>query len=212
MPDLTDAPPVPAPDGLPVLAFTDQTALEQWLEENGESARGLWVRLAKKGSGVPSVDYPGLVEAVLCFGWIDSQKGSDTGPWYRQRITPRRPTSPWSQVNREAVQRLQEQGRLRPGGLREVERAKEDGRWERAYAPASTAQVPDDLRAALDAVPAAAAAFAGLSGTNRFAVLHRVTTAKRVATRERRIEEFVQMLAEGRTPYPQGGAERPASS
>ncbi|MCW2608272.1 MAG: hypothetical protein JWO60_2965 [Frankiales bacterium] len=206
MPDLTADAPAPSSDGLPVLTVPDQAALEAWLEEHAETARGVWLRLAKKSSGIPSPTWPEVVESLLCFGWIDGQRASDVDPWYRQRVTPRRPTSLWSQVNRSTVGRLQEQGRMRPGGLREVERAQADGRWERAYAPPSTAEVPGDLRAALDAVPAAAAAFAGLSGTNRYAVLHRVTTAKRVATRERRIEEFVQMLAEGRTPYPQGGA------
>lgn len=210
MPDLTADAPAPAPDGLPVLPFPDQAAFEAWLEEHADSARGVWLRLAKKDSGVPSLTYAEAVESCLCFGWIDGQKASDTGPWYRQRVTPRRPTSLWSQVNVSAVARLQAQGRMRPGGEREVERAQADGRWERAYAPPSTAEVPDDLRAALDAVPAAAEAFAGLDGTNRYAVLHRVTTAKRVATRERRIEEFVQMLAEGRTPYPRPGAAPPA--
>ena len=204
MPDLTADPPAPSPDGLPVLPFVDQAALEGWLEEHGDSERGLWVRLAKKDSGVPSLTYREVVEAVLCFGWIDGQSASDVGPWYRQRITPRRARSKWSQVNVTLVGRLREQGRMRPGGLREVERAQADGRWDAAYAPPSTVEVPDDLRAALDAVPAAAVAFAGLSGANRYAVLHRVTTAKRVATRERRVSEFVQMLAEGRTPYPQG--------
>ncbi len=201
MPDVIQ----PAPDGLPVLTFADTGAFEAWLEEHAETARGAWLRLARKGSGLPSPTWPELVESALCFGWIDGQKASDVEPWYRQRVTPRRATSLWSQVNVENVARLTAQGRMRPGGLREVERARADGRWERAYAPASTVEVPDDLRAALDAVPAAATAFAGLSGTNRYAVLHRVTTAKRVATRARRVEEFVTMLAEGRTPYPQKG-------
>lgn len=203
MPDVTPHDVRPAPDGLPVLTFPDAAAFEAWLEEHADTARGAWLRLAKKGSGIPSPSWAELVDVALCFGWIDGQKASDDGPWYRQRVTPRRPTSLWSQVNVDNVARLTQQGRMRPSGLREVERAQADGRWERAYAPASTVEVPDDLRAALDAVPAAAAAFAGLSGTNRYAVLHRVTTAKRVATRARRIEEFVTMLAEGRTPYPQ---------
>lgn len=200
MPDLT-----PAPDGLPVLAFPAPADWEAWLEQHADSSRGLWLRLAKKGSGVPSVTYAEALEAALCFGWVDGQKASDGDPWWRQRFTPRTARSKWSQVNRDAVLRLQQQGRLRQAGLREVAAARADGRWEAAYAPPSIALVPDDLRAALDAVPAAAAAFAGLDGTNRYAVLHRVTTAKRAATRERRIEEFVAMLAEGRTPYPPRG-------
>lgn len=201
MPDLTDPSPA-APDGLPVLAFADPPALEAWLREHGDTSRGVWLRLAKKDSGVASVTYAQALELALRFGWIDGQKAPDESPWWRQRLTPRGPRSRWSQVNRSAVLELMERGLVEPAGLREVERARAVGRWEAAYAPASAAEVPDDLRAALDASPTAGAAFAGLDATNRYAILHRVTEAKRVATRARRVEEFVTMLAEGRTPYP----------
>lgn len=206
MPDLTaPSSPRPAPDGLPVLPFASAAALEAWLSEHGDSARGVWLRLARLESGEPSVTYPEVVELALRFGWVDGQKGADDPPWWRQRLTPRTARSRWSQVNRAAAQALLEAGRLAPGGLREVERAQADGRWEAAYPPASTAQVPDDLRAALDAVPAAARAYDGLDARNRYAVLHRVGSAKRVTTRARRIEELTRMLAEGRTPYPSRG-------
>ena len=192
--------PVPVPTDLPVLAFPDQAALEEWLEAEHAIAPGLYVRLAKKGSGVPSVTYAELVESVLCFGWIDgrSQRLDDTS--YLQRITPRRPRSVWSQKNVAAVEALIAAGRMRPAGLAAVEAARADGRWERAYAGPATATVPDDLAAALAADPAAQQAFDGLDGRNRYAVLHRVATAS-PKSRATRIAGLVQMLAEGRRLY-----------
>jgi uncharacterized protein YdeI (YjbR/CyaY-like superfamily) len=192
---------VTPPIDLPVLRFPDQAALEEWLEAEHATAPGLYAQLAKKGAGVPSVTYAELVESLLCFGWIDgrSQRLDDT--WYLQRITPRRPRSVWSQKNVAAVEALTAAGRMRPAGLAAVAAAQADGRWERAYAGPATATVPDDLAAALDAEPAARAAFTTLDGTNRYAVLHRVATAATPATRARRIASLVAMLAEGRRPY-----------
>ncbi|SHN87217.1 Uncharacterized conserved protein YdeI, YjbR/CyaY-like superfamily, DUF1801 family [Geodermatophilus obscurus] len=189
------------PTDLPVLAFADQAALEEWLEAEHATAPGLYVRLAKKGSGVPSVTYAELVESALCFGWIDgrSQRLDETS--YLQRITPRRPRSVWSQKNVAAVEALIAAGRMRPAGLAAVEAAQADGRWDRAYAGPATITVPDDLAAALAAVPAAQQAFEGLDGRNRYAVLHRVATAATPQTRARRIAAVVTMLAEGRRPY-----------
>ncbi|MGR6966492.1 YdeI/OmpD-associated family protein [Geodermatophilus sp. URMC 61] len=189
------------PTDLPVLAFPDQAALEEWLEAEHATAPGLYVRLARKGSGVPSVTYAELVESVLCFGWIDgrSQRLDDTS--YLQRITPRRPRSVWSQKNVAAVEALTAAGRMRPAGLAAVEAARADGRWERAYAGPATITVPDDLAAALATAPAAQQAFDGLDGRNRYAVLHRVATAATPQTRARRIAALVTMLAEGRRPY-----------
>jgi uncharacterized protein YdeI (YjbR/CyaY-like superfamily) len=198
VPDLT----APAPDGLPVITPADTRELAAWFDAHAATARGVWVRMARKASGIATVTHADLVEVALCHGWIDSQMSSEGAPWSRQRLTPRTPRSRWSQVNRAAAQDLIDRGLMRAGGLREVQRAQADGRWEAAYPPPSTATVPDDLQAALDAVPAVAAAFARLDGRNRYAVLHQVGTAKRVATRARRIEEAVRMLAEGRTPYP----------
>jgi uncharacterized protein YdeI (YjbR/CyaY-like superfamily) len=184
-----------------VLAFADQAALEEWLEAEHATAPGVYVRLAKKGSGVPSVTYAELVESALCFGWIDgrSQRLDETS--YLQRITPRRPRSTWSQKNVAAVEALTAAGRMRPAGLAQVEAARADGRWERAYAGPATITVPDDLAAALAAVPAARQAFDGLDGRNRYAVLHRVATAATPQTRARRIAAVVTMLTEGRRPY-----------
>lgn len=192
---------VTLPSDLPVLAFPDQAALEEWLDAEHATASGLYVRLARKGSGVPSVTYAELVESVLCFGWIDgkSMRGDETS--YLQRITPRRPRSIWSQKNVAAVEALTAAGRMRPAGLAAVAAAQADGRWERAYAGPATATVPDDLAAALAAEPAAQQAFEGLDGRNRYAVLHRVATAATPQTRARRIAALVTMLAEGRRPY-----------
>jgi uncharacterized protein YdeI (YjbR/CyaY-like superfamily) len=192
---------VTPPTDLPVLAFPDQAALEEWLDAEHATAPGLYVRLAKKGSGVPSVTYAELVESALCFGWIDgrSQRLDETS--YLQRITPRRPRSVWSQKNVAAVEALIAAGRMRPAGLAAVEAAQADGRWDRAYAGPATITVPDDLAAALAAEPAAQQAFDGLDGRNRYAVLHRVATAATPQTRARRIAALVTMLAEGRRPY-----------
>jgi len=192
---------VTLPTDLPVRAFPDQAALEEWLDAEHTTAPGLYVRLARKGSGVPSVTYAELVESVLCFGWIDgrSQRLDETS--YLQRITPRRPRSVWSQKNVAAVEALTAAGRMRPAGLAQVEAARADGRWERAYAGPATITVPDDLAAALAAEPAAQQAFGALDGRNRYAVLHRVATAATPQTRARRIAALVTMLAEGRRPY-----------
>jgi len=192
---------VTVPTDLPVLAFADQAALEEWLEAEHATAPGLYVRIAKKGSNVPSVTYAELVESVLCFGWIDGKAQRLDETAYLQRITPRRPRSLWSRKNVTAVEALTAAGRMRPAGLAEVEAARADGRWERAYSGPATATVPEDLATALAAEPTAQRAFEALDGRNRYAVLHRVETATTPQTRARRITSLVQMLAEGRRPY-----------
>ena len=183
------------PTDLPVLAFADQAALEAWLEAEHATAPGLYVKIAKKGSGVPSVNWEQMVEVLLCFGWIDGRANRIDDSFYVQRITPRRPKSVWSMKNVATVERLIAEGRMRPAGLAAVEAAKADGRWERAYAGPATITVPDDLTAALDAVPAARAAFDALNGQNRYAVLHRVHTAATEKTRAKRIAALVDQLA-----------------
>lgn len=185
------------PTDLPVMAFADQAAFEAWLEENA-GAPGVYVKLAKKGAGVPSVTYAELVESALCFGWIDGRSNRLDDRFYLQRMTPRRARSVWSRKNVDAVEALTLAGRMRPPGLAAVEAARADGRWERAYAGSATITVPDDLAAALAAEPAAQAAFDGLDGANRYAVLWRVHTAASETTRAKRIASLVQMLAEGR--------------
>jgi uncharacterized protein YdeI (YjbR/CyaY-like superfamily) len=192
---------VTLPTDLPVLPFPDQAALEAWLEAEHETAPGLYVKIAKKGTGVPSVNWEQMVEVLLCFGWIDGRANRIDDCWYVQRITPRRPKSVWSQKNVATVERLIAEGRMRPAGLAVVEAAKADGRWERAYAGPATIAVPDDLTAALDAEPAVRAAFDALDGQNRYAVLHRVHTAATPATRAKRIAAAVDMLRDGRTHH-----------
>jgi len=195
---------MPAPTDLPVLAFATAEEFEQWLAREHGSAAGVWLRFPRKGTGVPSLTYEEAVLVALCFGWIDGQARSLDETAWLQRYTPRRSRSIWSQINRERVARLVAEGRMRPTGLAEVERAKADGRWDAAYAPPSTATVPPDLEAALAASPAAAAAFTGLDGRNRYAILHRLATAKKPETRARRIVTFVGMLEKGELLYPKG--------
>jgi uncharacterized protein YdeI (YjbR/CyaY-like superfamily) len=189
-------------DELETRAFASAEEWEAWLREHHDSTRGVWIKFARKGSGIPTVTYMEALHAALCFGWIDGQARGGDDSFYLQRFTPRRARSIWSKRNRDFVTALIESGRMQPAGLREVERAKADGRWDAAYDAPSTAAVPDDLQAALDANPAAAELFAGLKSRNRYAILHRVQTAKKPETRARRIEQFVAMLARGETLYP----------
>jgi uncharacterized protein YdeI (YjbR/CyaY-like superfamily) len=186
------------PDDLPVLRFRTQREFEDWLEEQHTTAPGAYVTIAKKGAPEPTLAQSEMVEALLCFGWIDGRVQRLDEHHFLTRVTPRRPKSVWSQKNVEWVGRLLEAGRMRPAGLAAVEAAQADGRWERAYAGSATITVPDDLAAALAAVPAAQREFEQLDGTNRYAVLWRVHTAATPETRARRIAACVQMLAEGR--------------
>jgi uncharacterized protein YdeI (YjbR/CyaY-like superfamily) len=189
-------------DGLPVMLFETQADFEAWLDEHHASASGAWLRLAKKASGLRSLSYDQAVEAGLCFGWIDGQKkGYDERSWL-QRFTPRGPQSIWSKINRAKAEALIAAGRIRPAGLAAVERARQSGRWDAAYDPASTATVPEDLQAALNASERADAFFKTLSGANRYALLFRIQTAKKPETRARRIQEFIDMLERGEKLYP----------
>jgi uncharacterized protein YdeI (YjbR/CyaY-like superfamily) len=183
------------PDQLPILAFESPAAWEEWLAAEHAAAPGVWLKLAKRGSGHASVTYAEALEVALAYGWIDGQKGRFDDAWWLQRFTPRKPASRWSQVNRDKALALIAAGRMQPAGMREVERARADGRWDAAYASQRNMTVPDDLRAALDANPAASAFFAALDSANRYAVLYRVQDAKKPETRARRIEQYVAMLA-----------------
>ena len=179
------------------LFFASQREWEEWLEANHASADGVWVKFARKGTGLSSLERPDAIETSLCFGWIDGQARSLDERHYVQRFTARRQRSPWSRINREKALELIEAGRMRPSGLAEVERAKADGRWDAAYEPPSRATVPDDLQRALDANPRARAYFGTLNAANRYAILYRLQDAKKPETRARRIEKFVSMLAAG---------------
>jgi len=186
----------------PVLPFESAAAWEEWLAREHGSQNGVWVKMAKKATGIPTVTHPEALDVALCYGWIDGQRKAVDDQWFSQRFTPRRARSTWSKVNRDNVERLIAEGRMQPAGLREIERAKADGRWDAAYDPPSAASVPDDLQEALDANPPASAFFATLNSRNRFAILYRVQDAKRPETRARCIEQLVAMLAAGEKLYP----------
>src|SRR3954454_24400207 len=188
-------------DGLPVLSFSSPEKWDAWLAKHGENAGGVWMKLAKKATGIDSVTYAEAVEVALCHGWIDGQKGALDDRWWLQRFTPRKARSKWSKVNRDKVEALMATGAMRPAGLRQVEAAKADGRWDAAYDSQRTAAVPDDLQQALDANPEAAAFFATLTGSSRYAILYRVQDAKRPETRAKRIAQFVAMLEGGEAPH-----------
>jgi uncharacterized protein YdeI (YjbR/CyaY-like superfamily) len=189
-------------DGLPIMAFPSPEAWAAWLEEHHMDSAGVWLAVPKKGAGEAGVSYAEALEVALCYGWIDGQKGKLDERFWLQRFAPRRPRSIWSRVNRDKALALIARGEMKPAGLREIERAQADGRWQAAYEPPSTMTVPDDLQAALAGNPAAADFFAALDRTNRYAILHRIQTAKKPETRSRRIETFVAMLAEGKKLYP----------
>jgi uncharacterized protein YdeI (YjbR/CyaY-like superfamily) len=177
----------------PELIVRDAGAWRAWLRKHHAEPEGVWLVLAKKGT----------LEEALCHGWIDGQVRRRDDATYWQRFTPRRARSPWSKRNVGIAERLVAERRMRPAGVAEMERAKADGRWEAAYAGPASIEVPDDLAAALAAEPKAQKLFDALTSQNRYAVLYRVTTAKRADTRARRIEQFVELLARGETPYPQ---------
>jgi uncharacterized protein YdeI (YjbR/CyaY-like superfamily) len=186
------------------LLVRDAQAWRAWLEARHGEEPEVWLVLAKKGTTEPtSLTYDQALEEALCFGWIDGQMRRRDEATSLQRFTPRRSRSTWSKRNVGIAERLIAEGRMHPAGLAEVERAKADGRWEAAYAGAATIEVPEDLRKALAAEPKARAMFERLNGQNRYAVLYRITTAKRPETRARRLDQFVAMLARGETPYPQ---------
>ena len=188
-------------DGRPILSFASAKAWEAWLEQEHATSDGVWIKFAKKGSGVASVAYPEAVEVGLCYGWIDSQLLSLDDRFYLQKFTPRRTRSKWSRVNRDKVAALMKQGRMKPAGLAQVEAAKKDGRWAAAYASPANVEVPDDLRTALDASPKAAEFFATLNKSNRYAILYQLQDAKKPETRTRRLEKFMSMLERGEKLY-----------
>jgi uncharacterized protein YdeI (YjbR/CyaY-like superfamily) len=191
-------------DDLPELCVPDAAAWRAWLQHHLDQPTGVWLVLAKKGTTEPtSLRYDQALDEALCFGWIDGQVRGGGDGVYRQRWTPRRKRSPWSQRNVEHATRLISQGAMQPAGLREVERAKADGRWDAAYAGPATMTVPADLAAGLAQQPRAQAMFEILTSQNRYAILHRLGQAKKPDTRARRVQQYVDMLARGETIYPQ---------
>jgi len=193
---------MPSDPAEPVLAFASRAEWEAWLAEHHANSRGVWLAIAKKGSGIASVSYAEALDGALAYGWIDGRKEALDGERWLQRFTPRAARSRWSKINREKAEALVARGEMRPAGLAEVERAKADGRWDAAYDGQRRAAVPDDLQKALDANPAARAFFAALDSANRYAILYRIHDAKKPETRARRIEKLVAMLAEGKKIHP----------
>jgi uncharacterized protein YdeI (YjbR/CyaY-like superfamily) len=198
----------------PELIVHDAQAWRRWLGANFREPMGVWLVLAKKGTREPTnLTYVQALEEALCHGWIDGQKGRRDEATYRLRFTPRRARSPWSERNVFIAERLIAEGRMRAGGSAEIERARADGRWDAAYAGQATIEVPADLKVALADEPRAKAMFEVLTSQNRYAVLYRIHSAKRVDTRALRIDQYVTMLARGETIHPQKGrAPRPKGS
>ncbi len=190
------------PDDYAILPFADKQAWASWLDKEHDRAAGIWLKFAKKNSGIPSLNYEEAVDVALCYGWIDGQmKGFDDKYWL-QKFTPRRAKSIWSKINTERAERLIASGLMQPAGLREIEAAKRDGRWEAAYASQKNMTVPRDFQSALNKNKKASAFFETLTGANRYAILFRIETAKKAETRARRIEQYVQMLARGEKLHP----------
>jgi uncharacterized protein YdeI (YjbR/CyaY-like superfamily) len=180
--------------GLPTLPFASQSKWADWLAKQHDKSAGVWLKLAKKDSGIPSVAYAEALEVALCYGWIDGLKKSFDEKYFLQKFTPRRPKSIWSKINVEKVERLIASGQMKPAGLKAIEAAKADGRWEQAYASQKNISVPEDFQSALDRNEKAKAFFETLNGTNRYAFLFRIETAKKAETREKRIQQLVEML------------------
>jgi uncharacterized protein YdeI (YjbR/CyaY-like superfamily) len=184
------------------MIFGEAAEWESWLERNHLSCAGVWMRIAKKSAPFDTVRYPEVLELALCFGWIDGKRMRLDEHSFLQRFSPRRARSVWSQINRSTAERLAAEGRMRPAGAAEVDRAKLDGRWDAAYAPQSSASLPEDLERELERRPAARAFFETLSSQNRYAILFRLQDAKREDTRRRRLEKFVAMLEAREAIYP----------
>jgi uncharacterized protein YdeI (YjbR/CyaY-like superfamily) len=191
-----------APEKEPILAPSTAAEWDAWLRANHASSKGVLLRIPKKQSSGTDLTYAAALDAALRWGWIDSQKRALDATAWLQRFTPRAARSPWSKINRDKAEALITSGRMEPPGLAEVDRAKRDGRWDRAYDGAKTSTVPSDLAAALARNARARAFFETLDSANRYAILYRVTTAKRAETRAQRIATFVTMCAEHRTLHP----------
>ena len=187
------------PKPKPIRAFKSQRDFEAWLEENHHRTEGVWIRFAKKSSGIKSVTHPEALESALCFGWIDALRLPESETTYLHRFLPRREKSLWSKINRAKAVSLIESGRMRAAGLAEVERAKKDGRWDAAYDSPANAKMPEDFQRELDRNPKAKAFFETISRVNRYAIIWRLVTAKTQARRDTLTRKFLDMLEKGET-------------
>lgn len=187
------------PNELPTIQFESKKKFADWLAKNYEVSAGVWLKIAKKATGIPTVTYTEALDVALCYGWIDGQRNSFDDQYFLQKYTPRRSKSIWSKINVGHVERLIKSGEMKPAGLKAVEAAKQDGRWAAAYDGQRNMSVPEDFQSALEKNKKAKAFFETLTRSRRFAFLSRITTAKKAETREKRIRQFVEMLAKGET-------------
>lgn len=202
MPKIDHSAPAESRGGLPILGFASASLFDAWIRTQPAGSPGLWLKLAKKATGVACIGKQHAIEVALCHGWIDGQLNAYDDRFWLIRFTPRSAKSRWSAINRATVDRLMAEARVTPAGKAQVDAAQRDGRWEAAYAPQSKAEVPPDLQAALDGNPIAKAFFATLRGANRYAVLYRIQDAKTPKTRQARIDKFVGMLARHEVVHP----------
>jgi len=184
---------------LPTLPFETKKKWADWLAKQHDKSTGVWLKLGKKGTGIPSVTYEESLDVALCYGWIDGQKKGFDEQYWRQKFTPRGPKSIWSKINTEKAEKLIAGGEMKPAGLKAIEAAKQDGRWDAAYESQKSISVPEDFQSALEKNKNAKAFFATLNSANRYSFLFRIQTAKKAETRERRIRQFVEMLEKGET-------------
>ena len=185
-----------------ILPFASQSKWADWIAKQHDKSAGVWLKLAKKDSGISSVTYTEALEVALCYGWIDGQKNSFDEKYFLQKFTPRRPKSIWSKINVEKVERLIASGQIKPAGLKAIEAAKADGRWEQAYSSQKNISVPDDFQSALDRNKKAKAFFETLNSANRYSFLFRIETTKKAETRAKRIQELVEMLEKNEKFHP----------
>ena len=187
---------------IPILAFASKKKWAAWLAKQHNKSSGVWLKLAKKGSDIPSVTYDEALDVALCYGWIDGQKKGFDDKYWLQKFTPRGPRSIWSKINTKKAEKLIKSGEMKPSGLKAIEAAKQDGRWDAAYESQRNISVPDDFQAELDKHPKAKSLFVSLNSANRYAILFRIHHAKRAETRARHIRQFVEMLERGEKLYP----------
>lgn len=190
---------MPTSTKLPILPFETKKKFADWLAKNHDKSAGVWLKIAKKATGIPTVTYAEALDVALCYGWIDGQRNGFDEIYFFQKFTPRRPKSIWSKINVGHVERLIASGEMKPAGLKAVEAAKQDGRWDAAYSSQKNVSVPEDFQSALNKNKQAKAFFETLTASRRYSFLFSITTAKRSETREKRIRQFVEMLAKGET-------------
>lgn len=185
----------------PIIGFSNAGAFRRWLAKHHGTHPGIWMKIAKMGSGIASITYPEALDEALCFGWIDGQRKAFDAAAFLQKFTRRAPRSQWSKINSGHVERLTREGRIQPAGLAAVAAARADGRWERAYHASRAVEVPEDFLAAIASHPTAMAFFEALNQSNRGAIIHHLITAKKPETRARRLKQFVGMLKRGEKLY-----------